>query len=128
MPWPAPGTASSSKFRPVLTSAFNYTLKATGAGNELRRGVYSAPSPGIGVDHPLGSRFAFLSPTGQGILKLPMDGAWIGQTLHFKICSFNNFGGAAQTLTTSGIVDYTYTPNGAAAATGGGSIFQVNGA
>ena len=112
----------------VLTSAFNYTLKATGAGNELRRGVYSAPSPGIGVDHPLGSRFAFLSPTGQGILKLPMDGAWIGQTLHFKICSFNNFGGAAQTLTTSGIVDYTYTPNGAAAATGGGSIFQVNGA
>jgi hypothetical protein len=94
----------------TLTTAFNYTLAATGSGNELRRGVYAAPSPAVGVDHPNGSRFAFLNPSGQGIMKAPMDPAWIGTTLFFKFPTFNNFGGAIQSLADA--TAYSYTPTG----------------
>jgi hypothetical protein len=94
----------------TLTTAFNYTLAATGSGNELRRGVYAAPSPTVGVDHPNGSRFAFLNPSGQGIMKAPMDPAWIGTTLFFKFPTFNNFGGAMQSLADA--TAYSYTPTG----------------
>jgi hypothetical protein len=48
-----------------LTAASKYTLKATGAGNKLRRAVFNAPdNTGLGIDHPAGQRFAFLWPSG----------------------------------------------------------------
>jgi Putative phage tail protein len=114
----------------TLTAANKYTLEATGTGNELRRGVFAAPAVATGVDHPSGSRFAFLPPSGAGILKLGMDPTWIGKTLYFKIVSFNTFGGAAQSL--SDVTAYSYTPTGAAGAVNPGGLpaqgFQVNGA
>lgn len=108
----------------TLTATNKYTLMATGSGNELRRGVFGAPQQGVGFDHPSGSRFAFLNPSGQGILKVNMQPNWIGVTLHFKILSFNNFGGGVQSL--GDVSDYTYTPVGTSGA--GIQLFQVNGA
>lgn len=95
----------------TLTAANKYTLKATGGGtNKLRRAVFGAPAVGAGVDHPLGSRFAFLSPQGVGILKVPMDPKWIGQTLKFKFAAFNQYGAGLQSL--SGLTAYSFTPAG----------------
>lgn len=109
----------------TLTATNKYTLMATGGGtNHLRRGVFGAPQNAVGFDHPSGSRFAFLNPTGQGILKVNMDPTWIGQTLHFKILSFNTFAGAVQSL--SDVSAFTYTPLGTSGA--GAQLFQVNGA
>lgn len=94
-----------------LTSANHFTLKATGSGNFLRRAVFGAPdSSGQGVDHPSGSRFALLSPAGIGILKMNLPAIYIGQTLYFKICSFNSFGTALQSL--SDVAAYSYIPTG----------------
>jgi hypothetical protein len=109
----------------TLTAEYMYTLEATGSGNELRRGVYAAPAAGVGVDHPSGSRWAFLNPSGQGILKLPMDSAWIGTELWFKFVSFNNFGTATQTLADA--TAYNYTPTGEPGSIGGAGGFLVNG-
>lgn len=94
----------------VLTAANQYTLKATGSGNHLDRAVFNAPDSGTGVDHPTGSRFALLSPSGIGILKLNMDTQWIGVELFFKIISFNEFGAAPQGL--GDVPAYSYTPTG----------------
>jgi hypothetical protein len=94
----------------LLTGTSLYTLEAT-AGSHLRRAVFNAPdSIGNGIDHPSGSRFAFLSPAGTGILKVDMDAVWVGQTLYFKVLSFNEFGSAAQSLTD--VPAYAYTPTG----------------
>lgn len=94
----------------VLTAANKYTLKAAGTGNHLRRAVFNAPDVGNGIDHPLAARFAFLSPAGTGILKVPMDALWVGQTLYFKLLSFNSFGAALQSL--ADVPAYAYTPTG----------------
>jgi hypothetical protein len=96
----------------VLTGAHLYTLKATGAGNKLRRAVFNAPdNAGLGIDHPAASRFAFLSPAGTGIMKVDnMNPVWVGQTLYFKILSFNEFGSALQGL--SDVPAYAYAPTG----------------
>ena len=94
----------------TLTSANHYTLQATGSGNFLRRAVYGAPDSGEGVDHPAGSRFAFLSPAGTGILKMSMPPQYVGQELLFKVCSFNQFGAALQSL--ADVAAYSYTPTG----------------
>jgi hypothetical protein len=66
----------------------------------------------MGIDHPAGQRFAFLWPSGTGILKVNMDPIWVGQVLKFKILSFNSFGAGAQSLTDAGIVEYEYVPTG----------------
>ena len=96
-----------------LTAANKYTLKATGAGNFLRRAIDLAPNnTGNGVDHALGSRFALLDPSGIGILKLPMPLQYIGQTLYFKCLSFNAFGSALQSLSDPAVIAYPYTPTG----------------
>jgi hypothetical protein len=108
----------------TLTAANKYTLMATGSGNELRRGVFGAPAAGVGVDHPSGSRFAFLSSGAQGILKYSIPAQYIGVELFFKFVTFNSFGTAVQSL--ADVTAYTYTPTGAAG-TGAGSVFQVNG-
>jgi Putative phage tail protein len=94
----------------TLTATSKYTLMATGSGNFLRRAVYDAPDSGEGVDHAIGSRFAFLSPAGTGILKMAMPLQYIGQELFFKIISFNQFGGALQSL--ADVPAYSYTPTG----------------
>lgn len=97
----------------TLTFANHYTLPATGGGtNELRRGVFGAPGPtgGIGVDHPDGSRFAFLNPLGFGIFKVNMDPRWIGQTLYFKFLAINQLGQNMQDQADA--TPYTYVPNG----------------
>jgi hypothetical protein len=94
----------------TLTAANKYRLLATGAGNQLRRAVFGAPAAGAGCDHPSGSRFAFLSPAGEGILKLTMDPKWIGVTLYFKFIPVNSFG--VSTLSLGAATAYTYTPSG----------------
>lgn len=92
-----------------LTAPYKYTLSASG-GNKLRRSVFGAPTPGVGVDHPSDSRFAFIGNGAPGILKLPLDPVWIGKELHFKIVPYNQFGGGLQAL--GDATDYTYTPGG----------------
>ena len=109
----------------TLTGTNLYTLMATGGGHELRRGVFGAPSPGVGVDHPTTSRFAFLNPSGQGILKVNMDPTWIGVTLFFKFPSFNTFGGGLQSL--SDATAYSYTPTGVPGLIGPAGGWLVNG-
>jgi len=91
-----------------LDSLYNYTLKAIGGTNKLRRAVFGAPTQGQGVDHPVGSRFAFLS--GNGILKVQLDPKWIGQRLYFKFVAFNIYGGGLQDADDVDV--YTYTPTG----------------
>lgn len=95
----------------TLTTAYHYTLSAT-SPNYLRRSLYGCPIVGSGVDHPLGSRWAFLSPTGAGIFKIAMDPLWIGQTLYFKFLPTNVFGGGQPAL--SDVTAYPYTPIGVA--------------
>lgn len=94
----------------ALTAANKYTLKATGSGNHLRRAVFNAPAASEGCDHPVGARWAFLSPAGTGILKINMDPVWVGHQLFFKFCSFNSFGAAAQSL--ADVQAYSYNPTG----------------
>ena len=95
----------------TLTAANKYSLKATGAGNFLLRSIMDAPSSsGIGVDHPSGSRFAALNQGGMGILKMALPPQYVGQVLWFKICSFNTFGAALQSL--ADVPAYSYTPTG----------------
>ena len=95
----------------TLGVPYHYTLMATGGGtNKLRRAVYGAPAVGAGVTHANGSRFAFLPPSGSGVLKLMMDPTWIGKTLYFKFTAFNTLGGGLQTLADA--APYTYTPTG----------------
>ena len=86
-------------------------LEATGAGNFLRRAIFDAPdATGAGVDHPAGSRFAVVGPSTQGILKMTLPPAYIGQALFFKVCTFNSFGAALQSL--GDVTAYAYTPTG----------------
>ena len=95
----------------TLTGTNKYTLKATGAGNFLRRSIFDAPSSsGVGIDHPLGMRFAVVGPSQAGILKMTMPPAYIGQALYFKICTFNTFGAALQSL--GDVSPYIYVPTG----------------
>jgi Putative phage tail protein len=116
-----------------LTATYKYTLKATGGGtNHLRRAVFGAPAVAAGVDHPIGSRFAFLdpnNPNAAGILRVPLDPSWIGVTLYFKFPAFNSIGGGMQTLASA--IPYTYTPTGAAGGVNPGGVtpgaFLVNG-
>jgi hypothetical protein len=82
----------------TLTSANHYNL--TGY---IRRGALASKP----MDHPSGSRFAALDSSVLGIALSP---AWIGQTLHFKFASYNQFGSGMQPL--SECTDYTYTPTG----------------
>jgi hypothetical protein len=95
----------------TLTGTNKYTLKATGAGNFLRRSIFDAPSSsGVGIDHPTGMRFAVVGPSQVGILKMTMPPAYIGQALYFKICTFNTFGSALQSL--GDVSPYIYVPTG----------------
>lgn len=93
-----------------LDSLYHYTLKATGGSNKLRRAVFGAPTLGQGIDHPAGSRFAFLDPAGTGILQQTMDPKWIGQKLYFKFLAFNVYESGLQDEADAAV--YTYIPTG----------------
>lgn len=98
-----------------LTATYKYTLKATGGGNHLDRGVFGAPSADVGVDHPSGSKFAFLNPNNPqapGILAVPLLPTWIGVTLYFKFPAFNTTGGGQYDISDPDLVVYSYTPTG----------------
>jgi hypothetical protein len=92
-----------------LTGTNKFTLRATGSGNHLDRAVFGAPGSS-GIGHPPGSRFAFISPAGTGILKISMDEVWVGVELFFKVISFNSFGAAIQSL--ADVPATSYTPTG----------------
>lgn len=77
----------------ALTSAGHYNL------TNLRRAQYGSSS-GL---HASASSFARIDA---GIFRVPFDPGMIGQTMHFKLCSFNIFGQATQLL--SGVTDYTH--------------------
>ena len=95
----------------TLTGSNAYTLKATGAGNFLRRAILDAPdSGGMGVDHEAGLRFAVVGPSSQGILKMVMPPQYIGQKIYFKVCTFNTFGAALQSL--GDVSPSIYVPTG----------------
>lgn len=96
-----------------LTGSSVFMLEATGSGNEIRRAVYNAPTAGEGVDHPNGSRFAFLgSPLGlgPGVLEIPIQPSWVGVALKFKFQAFNTLKGGLQSL--ADVTPYTFTPTG----------------
>ena len=95
----------------TLTGPSAYTLEATGSGNFLRRSIFNAPSSsGVGIDHPAGMRFAVVGPSQAGILKMTMPPAYIGQVLYFKVCTFNTFGAALQSL--GDVTPSIYVPTG----------------
>jgi hypothetical protein len=95
----------------TLTGVNKFTLKATGGSNFLLRAIMNAPnSSSNGVAHAPGSRFALLSPSATGILKMNMPPVYVGQTIFFKILSFNSFGQALQSL--SSVPAYSYVPTG----------------
>lgn len=108
-----------------LTGTNLYTLKATGGGNKLRRGVYGTwkaaagvAVPNNGPAHSSGVKFCYLDPSGIGILKLKVDPKWTGKTLHIKLQQFNQFFSSAADISTA--TDYTYTVLGIAGPAGGG--------
>jgi hypothetical protein len=82
-----------------LDSLYHYTLKATGAGNKIRRGVYSTP---IGA-HGDASDFLFM---GGPLTRLFVKPEWFGKTVHFKLTSVNSFGNEMESL--ADVTDYTF--------------------
>lgn len=105
----------------TLTAANKYSLKATGAGNEIRRSVYSAPTVGAGVAHTVGKKFVYLNDP---VFRVPLDPKWIGQTLHFKFPAFNIFGSNEQAQ--SAATDYTYAVTGVAASLAGNGSYSIS--
>ncbi len=82
-----------------LTAPNQYTLKATGAGNKIRRGVYHTDV----ADHPSSSKFLFL---GGPMTVIQVDPKWFGQTIHLKFTSFNSFGNELESL--ADVTDYPF--------------------
>jgi len=105
----------------TLTATNKYSLKATGAGNEIRRSVYSAPTVGAGVAHVVGKVFVYLNDP---VFKVPLDPKWIGKTLHFKFLAYNIFGSNEQTLADA--TDYPFAVTGVAAALGGSGSYTIS--
>jgi hypothetical protein len=90
-----------------LTGSFLYELDPT---NGLRRSVYDAPTAGVGVDHPIDSRFAFIGQSTTGILKMDVQDSLIGVMLFLKFVAFNQFGAGNQNI--ADCVAYPFTPTG----------------
>lgn len=84
----------------TLTSALNYTL-----GGTIVRGAYGTTAG----PHDEGDPFVRVdeSVASSGVLDL----SYVGKTIHFKLTSFNVWGGAEESL--ADVVDYTYTVSGA---------------
>lgn len=77
----------------TLTSAGHYNLTT------LRRGQYGS-QPGL---HLSGAQFARIDAA---LFRVPYDPGMIGQTMHFKFCSFNLYGKNTQSL--GSVTDYTH--------------------
>ena len=69
-----------------------------------RRGVYGTTP----MAHAIGTRFALIDAS---LAKVQIPQQWIGQTLYFKFCSFNTYGGEQQDPST--VTPITYVPTGA---------------
>lgn len=89
-----------------LTSALHYSLSGT-----VARGAYGSPAaahsngdPFVRVDDSVGKSG-------------PLELSYVGKTLHIKLTSFNEYGGAEESL--AAVTDYTYTITGRMAALGG---------
>ena len=99
----------------TLGSAYMYTLP-----EPIRRGLYGAPAAGVGMDHPIGSNFAFIpsgaegigSPGGAGKFIWAYPPQYIGVLLYFKFPAYNTFGNELQDL--SLVPAYPFTPMGVA--------------
>lgn len=76
----------------TLTSAGHYNLTT------LRRGLYGS-APAL---HLSASPFVRIDAA---IFRVPFDAGMMGQTIHFKFCSFNVYGQAHESL--AGVTDYT---------------------
>lgn len=94
----------------TLTSAENYNLTT------LYRGLYGTTAG----SHGTSSLFAYVGITNEpvGLLKYVYSPSLIGQTIDFKLVSFNQFLGETQSL--ASVSPYTYTLNGS------GSVSPVN--
>ena len=90
-----------------LTGPNRYTLDPASG---LRRSVYGAPTAGVGVDHPIDSRFAFIGQGSIGMLKIDVQDTLIGVTLFFKFVAFNTFGSGNQNI--ADCIAYSFTPTG----------------
>jgi hypothetical protein len=79
------------------------TLVGTGAYDivGLRRGQYGSSSA---VIHPTGSQWARID---DALFRVAFDPGMVGQTLHFKFCSWNAVG--RNTQLQSAVIDYTHT-------------------
>ena len=114
----AVGSGATLEFMSYETA----TLVTAGQYNitYLRRGQFGTTSQA----HSSSAQFVRLDGS---MLALPLDPGWIGQTLHFKFCSFNLYGRAFEQI--SGVTDYTYTPSTSAAAynTGGQGTWVATG-
>lgn len=95
---------------------------SVGTGNKLRRGVFgtwaSSSLQNTGPAHAIGSRFAFLDPTGIGMLKTDVLPSWVGKTLYFKFAQFTLFGSGVADIST--LTAYPYTVTGGVNNTQGG--------
>lgn len=98
------------------------TLVSAGVYNltTLYRGIYGTSSQ----VHSSGAQFIRLDGN---VIAMDIDPGWLGQTLHFKFCSFNTAGRATEQL--SAVTAYTYTPGVSATAYNSvsSSTFSVGG-
>lgn len=87
----------------------------TGFGGPIRRAVFSMPVPGLGSDHKIGVRYAWLDDRlnrkPPGIMKVPLDAAWVGSTLAFRFAAFGKQGGLPSL---DSLQEYLYMPSGLA--------------
>lgn len=101
-----------------LSSANKYALPPT-----IRRGVFGTSI----AAHNIGQSFSYLNDG--FIFKLNMPQSWVGQTLYFKFTAFNIYGLQEQQLssvtaypfTPTGLVGWSWTPNGTAGSGGSGT-------
>jgi hypothetical protein len=88
------------------TDENEYLLKATGAGNQIRRGLFGSAIATHG--YPLSTRFASLKDG--GVFKHDLPESLIGTELYFKFRCFNTFGSGLEDISDSYIK--TFTPQG----------------
>jgi hypothetical protein len=80
----------------ALVSAGQYNVTT------IYRGLYGTTSQ----IHSIGAQFMRLDGN---VLSLDIDPGWLGRTLYFKFCSFNNVGRATEDIST--VVAYSYVLN-----------------